>query len=83
MVVCCTQAQRSGEGDVEWAAEEALRSPFSLDGVKLVVAEVVDGPSWWQPFCDAPSLFAQIARVMVRHERETCLTWLDDRGRRG
>ena len=37
-------------------------------------------PSWWRPFCDAPSLFAQIARVVARHERETCLTWLDDRG---
>ena len=37
-------------------------------------------PSWWRPFCDAPSLLAQISRVVARYERETCLTWLDDRG---
>ena len=37
-------------------------------------------PSWWRPFCDAPNLFAQIASVVALHERETCLTWLDDRG---
>ena len=40
-------------------------------------------PAWWRPYSDAPGLLAHMNTKVVsgQHRDETCLIWLDDRGK--